>query len=70
MAEKEKGAVVILEGPDAKVVFNEDRGTTSTYFGGRDKADGKGHGHVDTDTSGRVTYERDAKSGGDSNSGK
>lgn len=51
--------VVVVEGPDVKVVFNEDKGVTSNYYGGQGKPDGPGHGHTDVDTSGNITYHRD-----------
>lgn len=44
---------------DVKSVL-EESGKTSTYFGGIGSPDGPGHGHVVTDDSGNVTYEREA----------
>lgn len=44
---------------DVKSVL-EENGNTSTYFGGIGSADGPGHGHVVTNDSGEVLYEREA----------
>lgn len=44
---------------DAKIVKKTD-GTTQVYHGGIGDGDGIGHGHTALDSSGRVTYDRDA----------
>jgi hypothetical protein len=48
---------------DVKSV-HEPNGNTSTYFGGRGRADGPGHGHVVTNSDGKVTYARESASNG------
>lgn len=48
---------------DVKSV-HESNGNTSTYFGGRGRADGPGHGHVVTNSHGEVTYARESTSNG------
>jgi hypothetical protein len=44
---------------DVKAAMRPD-GKTDNYFGGTDKADGAGHGHVVADQNGRVDYAREA----------
>lgn len=56
MADKHKGS-------DTKSVARTD-GKTDTYFGGSGKADGSGHGHVVSDSSGNVSYARESSSNG------
>ncbi len=48
---------------ESKIVPKEDdKGnmTTSNFFGGEGRPDGPGHGHVDVDESGNVTYARES----------
>lgn len=48
---------------DPKIVAKEDEEgnvTTSNYFGGEGRSNGPGHGHVDVDESGNVTYARES----------
>lgn len=47
-------------GHEVKAVARTD-GKTDTYFGGRGKADGPGHGHVVTGPDGKVEYSREAE---------
>lgn len=56
MADKHKGS-------DTKSVLRSD-GKTDTFFGGSSKADGPGHGHVVSDSSGNVSYARESASNG------
>lgn len=60
---------------DAKAVAKEDATgnlTTSNYFGGEGTSDGPGHGHVDVNEQGDVTYAResDEYGGGDGTESK
>jgi hypothetical protein len=45
---------------DVKAVFDPATGVTSNYFGGKGRADGDWHGHVDVNEQGQVGYQRDA----------
>lgn len=47
---------------DVKSVYDPNRGITSTFFGGKDAPDGAGHGHIDVNEQGEVTFERDSES--------
>lgn len=51
------------KGSDVKSVARTD-GKTDTYFGGQGKADGPGHGHVVSDSSGNISYARESASNG------
>lgn len=59
MPDNDKHIVVIM-GPEVKAVFNEKTGVTSNFYGGKGAPDGPGHGHIDVDTSGNVTFVREA----------